>query len=75
MIGITAPGKKAGNRPFARLRPGPVDASSRRDDTAERALFLVDKKGVIRFIDVHDSNFRPDLGRLVKARAALSSGK
>jgi len=36
----------------------------RGDGLAERALFLVDKKGVIRYIDVHDINERPDLGVL-----------
>ena len=39
----------------------------RSDGVAERALFLVDKKGIIRFIDVHDINLRPDLGPLVEA--------
>lgn len=32
---------------------------------AERALFVIDKQGVLRFIDVHDINTRPDLGLLV----------
>ncbi|MGE4554398.1 MAG: redoxin domain-containing protein, partial [Desulfovibrionaceae bacterium] len=39
----------------------------RRDGTAERALFLVDKQGIIRFLDVHDINSRPDLGRVARA--------
>jgi alkyl hydroperoxide reductase subunit AhpC len=43
----------------------------RRDGVAERALFLVDKNGMIRFIDVHDINTRPDLGPLVAAMEAL----
>lgn len=33
---------------------------------AERALFVIDKQGVLRFIDVHDINTRPDLGLLVR---------
>lgn len=33
---------------------------------AERALFVIDKKGVLRFIEVHDINTRPDLGLLVR---------
>ena len=37
----------------------------------ERALFVVDKKGVIRFIDVHDINTRPDLGELLKVLASV----
>jgi peroxiredoxin len=33
----------------------------RTDGVAERALFIVDKNGVIRYIDVHDINERPSL--------------
>ena len=32
--------------------------------TSERALFVIDKKGVIRYIDVHDINERPRLEKL-----------
>ncbi len=39
---------------------------------AERALFVVDKQGVIRYIDVHDINTRPDLGELVNALEAVN---
>lgn len=39
----------------------------RRDGTAERALFVIDKQGVIRYIDVHDINERPPLEDLVAA--------
>ncbi len=46
----------------------------RGDGTAERALFLVDKEGIIRFIDVHDINSRPDLGRLVEAMDRIHAG-
>ena len=38
----------------------------RSDGTSERALFVIDKKGIIRYIDVHDINKRPSLGVLVK---------
>lgn len=38
---------------------------------AERSLFLIDKQGIIRYIDVHDINSRPDLGPLIKAMQAL----
>ena len=38
---------------------------------AERSLFLIDKQGIIRYIDVHDINSRPDLGPLVKAMEEL----
>lgn len=37
----------------------------RSDGTAERALFVIDKKGIIRYIDVHDINKRPFLENLV----------
>lgn len=39
----------------------------RSDGTAERALFVIDKRGIIRAIDVHDINERPDLKDLVDA--------
>ena len=37
----------------------------RKDGVAERALFVIDKKGIIRYIDVHDINQRPSLEVLV----------
>jgi peroxiredoxin (alkyl hydroperoxide reductase subunit C) len=37
----------------------------RSDGISERALFLIDKEGMIRFLDVHDINKRPDLEELV----------
>jgi peroxiredoxin (alkyl hydroperoxide reductase subunit C) len=37
----------------------------------ERALFLIDKEGIIRYIDVHDINSRPDLGPLIRAMQGL----
>ena len=38
----------------------------RSDGVSERALFVIDKKGIIRYIDVHDINKRPPLEDLVK---------
>ncbi len=38
----------------------------RTDGTAERAIFVIDKKGVIRYIDIHDINKRPPLENLVR---------
>jgi len=38
----------------------------RSEGFTERALFVIDKKGVIRFIDVHDINKRPPLMELRK---------
>jgi peroxiredoxin len=43
----------------------------RTDGTSERALFVIDKEGVIRYIDVHDINERPPLESLVKALEKL----
>ncbi|OIQ50789.1 putative peroxiredoxin [Pseudodesulfovibrio hydrargyri] len=37
----------------------------RSDGMAERAIVIVDKQGVIRYIDVHDINSRPDLGTII----------
>lgn len=39
----------------------------RSDGTAERALFIIDKKGIIRFIHVEDINVRPELGMIIQA--------
>lgn len=33
---------------------------------SERALFVIDKQGIIRYIDVHDINVRPNLEELVR---------
>jgi len=38
----------------------------RSDGISERALFVIDKKGIIRYIDIHDINKRPSLEDLVK---------
>jgi peroxiredoxin (alkyl hydroperoxide reductase subunit C) len=38
----------------------------RSDGVSERALFVIDKRGIIRYIDVHDINKRPALEDLVK---------
>jgi peroxiredoxin len=39
----------------------------RGDGVSERALFVIDKRGIIRAIDVHDINVRPRLEDLVRA--------
>lgn len=36
----------------------------RSDGVSERALFVIDKKGIIRYMDVHDINKRPPLEAL-----------
>ncbi len=44
----------------------------RSDGVSERALFLIDKKGIVRYIDVHDINRRPPLENLVNELEKLS---
>ncbi len=39
----------------------------RSDGVAERAIFIIDKKGIIRYIDVNDINVRPPLENLITA--------
>ena len=43
----------------------------RTDGTAERALFIIDKSGIIRFITVSDINRRPNLKDIVDALQAI----
>ena len=43
----------------------------RSNGVSERALFAIDKKGVLRYIDVHDINKRPPLEDLVSALEKL----
>jgi len=44
----------------------------RSSGVSERALFIIDKKGVIRYIDVHDINKRPPLEVLVRELEKLN---
>ena len=39
----------------------------RSEGVTERALFLIDKRGIIRYMDIHDINTRPHLDELAKA--------
>ncbi len=43
----------------------------RSNGVSERAIFVIDKKGVIRYIDVHDINERPPLEDLAQALEKL----
>jgi len=43
----------------------------RSDGTAERAIFVIDSRGIIRYIAIHDINLRPPLESIVKALDAL----
>ncbi len=47
----------------------------RSNGVSERALFVIDKEGFIRAIDVHDINRRPPLEALVKELTKLNEGK
>jgi peroxiredoxin len=47
----------------------------RSDGVTERALFVIDKKGIIRYIDVHDINQRPSLEVLMGELEKLKRGK
>ncbi len=44
----------------------------RSDGVSERALFIIDKKGILRYAHVEDINKRPDLKILVKELEKLS---
>lgn len=44
----------------------------RADGMSERAIFVIDKKGMIRFIDVHNINERPSLETLVRELEKLN---
>ena len=44
----------------------------RSDGVSERALFVIDKEGIIRYIDVHDINKRPPLEDLVRELEKLN---
>jgi peroxiredoxin (alkyl hydroperoxide reductase subunit C) len=43
----------------------------RSDGMAERALLVIDKQGIVRYIDVHDINRRPPLETLIQALEKL----
>jgi peroxiredoxin (alkyl hydroperoxide reductase subunit C) len=47
----------------------------RSNGVSERALFVIDKNGIIRYIDVHDINKRPPLEELAGALEKLESNK
>lgn len=45
----------------------------RSEGTSERAIFVIDKNGIIRYIDVHDINERPRLEVLIKELEKLQN--
>jgi peroxiredoxin len=46
----------------------------RSDGMAERALFIIDKAGILRYAKVGDINHRPDLEELINALEKVNSG-
>ncbi len=44
----------------------------RSDGVSERAMILIDKNGIIRFVHVSDINVRPDLGKIAEQLKNLS---
>lgn len=38
----------------------------RKDGTSERAIFVLDKKGIVRYVDVHDIDLQPDNDELMR---------
>ncbi len=44
----------------------------RSDGVSERALFIIDKKGILRYIHVEDINQRPSLEKLVRAMESIN---
>ena len=47
----------------------------RSDGIAERALFIIDKAGILRYAKVGDINRRPDLEELINALKKANNGK
>jgi peroxiredoxin (alkyl hydroperoxide reductase subunit C) len=47
----------------------------RSDGVSERAIFVIDKGGMIRYIDVHDINQRPPLEGIVKELQKIEEGR
>ncbi len=47
----------------------------RSNGVSERAIFIIDKKGIIRYIDVHDINERPKLEVLAKELARVAKSE
>lgn len=45
----------------------------RSDGVSERAVFIIDKKGIIRYIDIHDINKRPKFEILIKELEKLGN--
>jgi peroxiredoxin len=43
----------------------------RSEGIAERAVFVIDKQGIVRYIDIHDINSDPGVNAILKALEAI----
>ncbi len=73
---MTEPGEKLWFSVLSDFYPHGAVASTygvlRSEGISERALFVINKKGIITFIDIHDINQRPFLDELARALEAVS---
>jgi peroxiredoxin (alkyl hydroperoxide reductase subunit C) len=47
----------------------------RSEGVAERAIFVIDKEGIIRYIDVHDINDDPGMNAIIKILEEIEGKK
>lgn len=47
----------------------------RREGICERAVFIIDKKGIIRYIDIHDINKDPGVNSILRTLAGIEESK
>lgn len=47
----------------------------RSEGVAERAIFVIDKKGIIRYIDIHDINDDPGMNAMLRALEEIQGVK
>lgn len=47
----------------------------RSEGIAERAIFIIDKKGIIRYIDVHDINDDPGMNAIIRTLEEIEGKK
>ena len=45
----------------------------RSEGIAERAIFVVDRKGIIKYIDIHDINEDPGINAILRTLEAIES--
>ena len=47
----------------------------RSEGIAERAIFIIDKKGIIRYIDIHDINEDPGMNAIIRTLEEIEGKK